>query len=514
MNTKEHRALAAVQKLALEKELARRNLVDFMEYKFRYYHLKPMRRNWHHDLIAEALKACLSGEITRLIINMPPSYGKSEQVVRSFVSHTLGINPRFKFIYTSYGGDLTERISVETRDWIRSKVYQGVFNTKISKSAEQKTDWGTEDGGGLYATTVGGAITGRHANGIIIDDPMKASEAYSRAAREIVKNYFHDSILSRMEEWEGEKAFIILIMQRLHPDDLVGHLLKEQGGIWTHLNLKALEPTKKVYEIEGYRYEREANEPLFPAKHDLARLKQLEVEMGQSAFKAQMLQDPEISEAGFFEESWISEVGLYELPPQSLYIMVDPAMSTKDSADDRGIVVVGWSAKDGIETVVMMDCFSGKWELGEFLEYIVDAMVAYPEASVEVELAGGGHIVVQELRKMVARRNGERRMEGKDMIRNPINGTAPDNKLPKVQKIAAMQPYAQNGQIKIRRGAHGADKFLAELIAFSPDKANNRDNLIDPFATSFLIATPKKAKAERQNQKLRQRKKETGGWNI
>lgn len=409
---------------------------------------------------------------------------------------------------------MTEKISVDTRDWMKSKPYLGIFGTKISKSAEQKTDWGTEEGGGLYATTTGGAITGRHAHGIIIDDPMKASEAYSRATRDGVKSYFHDSILSRMEEWEDEQAFIIIIMQRLHPDDLVGHLLREQGSLWMHINLPVLVPTRVVYELGKFAYSRELDEPLFAAKHNRERLAELELEMGQTAFKTQMLQDPEISEAGFFEAEWIGEIGMYELPEQSLYIMVDPAMSTKATADDRGIVVVGWSIKDGIESVVMMDCYSGKWELGEFLEYIIDAMLSYPTASVEVELAGGGHIVVQELQKLVARKNADRRASGKTMIRNPVNGTAPDNKLPKVQKIAAMQPYAQNGQIKIRRGANGAVKFISELIAFSPDKTHNKDNLIDPFATSWRIANPKKGRVMRVSQNLRQRKKETGGWNI
>lgn len=515
MNTVEKRTIEAIHRLALEKELARRNLVDFMEYKFRYYHLRPFKRNWHHDYVAEALKGCLAGELRRVIIEIAPSYGKTEQVVRSFVSHTLGNNPRFKFIYTSYGGDLTEKVSVETRDWMKSKVYQGIFNVKISKSAEQKTDWGTEEGGGLYATTVGGAITGRHAHGIIIDDPMKASEAYSRASREIVKSYFHDSILSRMEEWEDSKAFIVLIMQRLHPDDLVGHLLREQGGLWTRLHLPAVLPHKTVYELGGFRYEREAEEPLFPAKHNRERLRELEREMGDAAYKTQMLQDPEISEAGFFEDEWIGEIGVAELPQQSLYIMVDPAMSTKETADDRGIVVVGWSVdKDGIERVCMMDCWSGKWELDEFLDYIADAMIAYPEASVEIELAGGGHIVETELRKRVARRNAQRRGQGQDMIRNPINGTPPNNKIPKTQKIAAMQPYAQNGQIKTRRGAHGAEKFRAQMAAFSPEKKSNKDDLIDPFATSWQIANPKRERVTKQSEYLRRRKKTDGGWNI
>ena len=332
--TPQQKALAELKRLELEKELARRDLVDFMEYKFRYYHLKPFKRNWHHDFIAENLKACNDGEITRLAIDLPPSYGKTEEVVKCHSSFTMGRDPLFKFGYTSYGGDLTESVSVETRDWVNSKVYQGLFDTKLSKTATQKTDWKTEQGGGFFATTVGGAITGRHFHGILIADPIKASEAYSRAARDEAYSYFRESILSRLEEFDNSRAYIIIIMQRLHPQDLVGRLLREQGELWTHINLQAINSRPITYIMGDFKYHREANEPLFEAKHSLERLRELEIEMGSAAFKTQMQQDPEITDAGFFMSDWFSEIGRAELPEQNLYIFVDPAMSTKESADD------------------------------------------------------------------------------------------------------------------------------------------------------------------------------------
>jgi hypothetical protein len=515
MLSEQERKLKELAKLNVEKELARRDLVDYMGYKFRYYHLKPFKVNWHHGYIAEHLKACNMGQIRRLMIEEPPSYGKSEQVVRSNVSFTLGQNPKFKFAYTSYGGDLTESVSVETRDWVKSKVYQGLFDIKISRSAEQKTDWKTEEGGGLFATTIGGAITGRHFNGIIVDDPLKANEAYSKAAREEVHSYFKNSIISRLEEFDEANAYIIIIMQRLHPDDLVGRLLREQGDMWTRISLPALNQKPVTYCYGGFEYRREANEPLFAAKHSIERLAELEIEMGPAVFKTQMLQDPEISEAGFFVAEWLPEIGLAELPEQNVYIFVDPAMSTKESADDRGIVVEGWSQRDEMDMVTYMDGWSGKWELDIFLEYIVEAMILYPEADVDIEGAGGGILVGQELPKRIAQHNSRRRAAGKSLIRNRVTVTPPSNKIPKVQKIAQMQPYAQNGQIRIRRGANEADKFIAQMCAFSPDKTHNKDDMIDPFSNGWLIASPKIEKQRKNDEDLRWRKKsKSGGWNV
>jgi hypothetical protein len=506
---------AEIKAVLAERELARRDLLQFIRYTFKYIHKRKFDENWHHAYLSEIFHAIEKGELNRVILNMPPSYGKTEQAARQFVSWALGRNPQRKFIYATYGSDLSEQVSVQTRNIVADAAYRGVFSgVKLSKEQNQKHYWTTDAGGGLYVAGTGGAITGFHGDFLIIDDLLKAIDARSKAARDEAWLYFSESIVSRLQD--KKNGAIIVIMQRLHKDDPTGRILaSEMGQEYLHICLRGIEDEPKRYEFGSFCYERKAGEPLFETREGAKELATTKREMGISGFAAQYQQDPDTIEAGYFTDDMMSRsIGLSECPPLNILIMIDPAMSMKDESDDRAIIVEGWGYENEAELIVFMDCWAGKWTIEEFVERVIDAMELYPQAKTYIEGAGGGHAVAQLLPKAIARRNAKRRENNLSPLFSNAEIYAPDNKISKEQKISVLQPYFNNGQIAFLRTANGVEEFKREAKAWSPDKKHNKDNRLDAFASGWRFGTPKKLKKYVQTGRIRARESGSYGWRF
>ena len=233
-----------VIRVALESDL-----LLFTRYLYREHHKRNFVINSHLEAIAEALHKVYTGETTRLIINMPPRYGKTELAIKMFISWCLAKKPTSKFIHLSYSGDLALDNSSQTKEYINSEAYQNLWQMSLKHDAQGKQKWFNTDGGGVYATSTGGAITGFGAgststnNGfggaIIIDDPIKPDDAFSDVKRKSVNERYTNTIRTRVNSRETP---IIIIMQRLHEEDLSGFLLDGGSGEeWEHLCLPALD---------------------------------------------------------------------------------------------------------------------------------------------------------------------------------------------------------------------------------------------------------------------------------
>ena len=468
----------------LKRELARRNLYDFMKYKFEYYYGNPFLDNWHYGYLCEILNELLKGNITNLLISMPPSYGKSELIARTFIPFALGKNPALKFIYASYGDELSKSISVETRDFFKSKAFEALFG-KQKLIMDKAEHWFNEKGGGLFATTTGGAITGKHCHIGIADDLLKASEAYSEASRKNSIIYFTESFLSRLLATDNIAGRMIVIMQRLHKKDLSGYLKEVAKDEWVDVSLEAINKAKKIYEVGNFRYEREANEALFQKRHNLKQLESIKQTMGEYAFNAQYQQEPENAAGGYFDSSYFDSnlISDFDVPKQKEYIFIDPAESTKDGSDNRAIVCVGISQKDNeAPLIVVMDCFYGKWDNEMFIEQSFSMMDKYPNAEVRIEPKGGGITLTQTLQKQILGLNLKRRNDSKLPLTNLILNFKVPLSLSKHEKIATLLPAYNQGRLKFRRNAVGIGQIKAELIKYNPDRKNNDDNCIDALS--------------------------------
>ncbi|WP_456403523.1 hypothetical protein [Hydrogenimonas sp.] len=506
-----------------ERELARRLLVDYMKYIFKYaqsYRSLEFKENWHHHLIAEALELLRIGkELRRLMLHIPPGYGKTEEAVRMWVSHTLGRNPWHKFIHTTYAADLAVKNSSDVKLIMRDPAYHTLFpNVEIDRTQDEKHFWRTKDGGGMYSVGNGGAVTGFHGHTIIMDDPVKAQEAHSsRANREAYEGHYRGAMLSRLQD--KKHGGILIIMQRLSDIDLAARILKDNPDEYEVISIPALEKRPKVYEIGSFRYERQANEPLFDAWEDYDSLMATKRSMGTTAWSAQYMQDPERVEEGFYTDEDFVTVTDFEIPDQNIGIIVDPADSSADAADNRAIGVYGTSVdEDKMERIVVHDGWFGTWNPTETIEWVIYAMVKYPDAPVFIFNLGGGYTLEHNLKKEVLRRNAKLKAEGKPAIRNRVTIIKHKNvRNEKNAKIEGMQPYFQMHQIQFRREANPEfiGQMKKELKSFNPEKDSPKDDCMETLA-EFVIGghVPPKGVAREKPKETSRRKKRGGGWRV
>ena len=290
-----------------ERDVIRARLLASFELFTRYFFKARERKKFivsdHHEKIIETLIDVFEGRKRRVIINIAPRYGKTELAVKSFIAYSLACNPKAKFIHLSYADQLALDNSEAIKDLIQSHEYQELFpEVQVKKDSKAKNKWYTTQGGGVLARSASGQVTGFGAGetededfesdlfggAIIIDDPLKPEDADSNTVREKVNQRFDSTIRNRVN---SRKTPIIVIMQRLHLEDLSGYLLEKEPDKWDVITLPAIVD-------EGTEDER----ALWEHKHTLEELKQLK-KVNESVFLRQYMQDPQPQEGLVFPKN-------------------------------------------------------------------------------------------------------------------------------------------------------------------------------------------------------------------
>lgn len=330
------------------------------EWPWRYRHLKVVRRY---------LKRVERGELTRLMIFLHPRSFKSQMVTVRWPAYLIERDPLTRVIVGSYNQDLAESFSHETR---RIVTERGVALDPKQQTVNQ---WLTVAGGGLRAVGVGGGVTGRGANVVMIDDPVKSyEEAHSRAYQERVWNWWRFDLLTRLEPHPrtGAEAAVILIMTRWHDNDLAGRILAAEGGDkWEVLRIPALAETQEERDDynagigrppgEADPLGRAPGEPMNPERFNAAALEAKRVEQGLLSFMSLYQQRPTAPEGDMFRREWFEVVDA--LPPGRSVSLVrywDKAGSTNTTAYTAGVLM---ALVDGVYYVVHM--VMGKWGAAE-----------------------------------------------------------------------------------------------------------------------------------------------------
>lgn len=491
-------------------EAAKKNLLHYARWIFSEFYEVEFLESWYHELLCKVLMAVCEGREKRVIINIPPSYGKTEFAVKLFVSWVLGKKPNYRFIYISYSDDLATKTPAETKQIISSEAYKKVFGEKrFSKKADQ--EWYINEngmnGGGMYSSTIAGGVTGFHSDILIIDDPMKAIEKNLSSSRELVKNFYTGTAKTRLRKSNPNSA-IIVIMQRLHEDDLVGYLLREEKEEWLHINLTGIEDKKVVYEFEDFKYIRKANEPLndrFESKEDLKKQR----ESMREDWYSQYMQDPQRIETGYIVEEDFVSISSWEIQEENIAIFVDPAQSIKESADNRAIGVIGASINEKkIPLYTVYDVFYGKWTNKVFCKEIINAMLKYESAKVYIEDAGGGILTHQNLIEELASVNYELKEMGRNQISTSrIELFSPSKKISKNQKLDYTTAYWKNHQIRFKVGANGIEQVKKECRAFDPNKDSKEDDCFEVIANAVVLdkLKPKKKREEQTKSVIKER---------
>lgn len=272
--------------------------LNYTRYFFKQKTGRSFVVNSHHVAICNALDDVLSGKTNRLIINIAPRYSKTELAVKNFISMGLALNPSSKFIHLSYSDDLAHDNSEEIRDIVKSDSYQTLFPyVTIKKDSDSKKKWLTTEGGGVYAVATGGQVTGfgagavddeelfseidsistgKFSGAIVIDDPIKPEDALSDLKRDRVNNRFENTIRNRVN---SRNTPIVIIMQRLHEDDLCGYLQRIEPEKWKVLSIPC------IIQEEG------EERALWPFKHTLEELYAIR-DANSYVFDTQYMQNP------------------------------------------------------------------------------------------------------------------------------------------------------------------------------------------------------------------------------
>ncbi|WXL23925.1 DNA-packaging protein [Ectopseudomonas mendocina] len=364
----------------------------------------------HHRVIQETLDRVISGEIQRLIINVPPGYTKTELATINMIGRGLALNNRARFMHLSYSHNLALLNSSTARAMVKSSAYQAMWPMSLRDDADSKAMWWTENGGGVYASSAAGQVTGFRAGhmepgwqgALIIDDPVKPDDAYSEVVRDGVNNRFNETIKSRLAV---ETTPMVVIMQRIHYHDLSGYLLRGGSGEkWHHLNLPVI-----IDNSESYLAENTHGIPidhglpdgwLWPFKHNESHRTALFAH--RRTAEAQYMQRPRRfnTEGALWTEQLIAAAHALQINQDRhrTVVAIDPQATNSDESDETGIVAAS-SYGAGDKRVFSVDGdYSGKYSPAGWAK---KAMAAYEQHSADaivIETNQGGDMAEETLR--------------------------------------------------------------------------------------------------------------------
>ena len=384
--------------MAEYRALSRRDFHTFMHRGFR--ELNPQVRflhNWHNELIAAKLEACFRGKINRLIINVPPRSLKSHAAAVAFPAYVLGHNPSAQIICASYGQDLASKHSMDCRTLMTSAWYRGLFPTRLSPQKQSLQEFLTTHGGSRLSTSVGGVLTGRGADLIIIDDPLKPDEALSETQRNAVNDWYDHTLYSRQNSKQDCVIIFIIIMQRLHEDDLVGHVLEQE--YWEHIRLPAIAEAEETHFIEtplcSRAIHRHIGEPLHPEREPLAVLEHLRHTIGEYNFAGQYQQSPAPQGGGIIKRQWFKTYTPQGCPEAFDYILQswDTANKVTELSDYSVCTTWGKKGKD----LYLLHVYRKKIDYPTLKRAVAEQAQLWSASVIVIEDKASGTQLIQEL---------------------------------------------------------------------------------------------------------------------
>lgn len=364
----------------------------------------------HHRVIQKTLDRVVSGEITRLIINVPPGYTKTELATINMIGRGLALNSRARFMHLSYSHNLALLNSSTARSIIKSEPYQAMWPMTLRDDADSKAMWWTEQGGGVYASSAAGQVTGFRAGhmqpgwqgALLIDDPVKPDDAYSDTVRGGINDRFNETIKSRLAL---ETTPMIVIMQRIHYQDLSGYLLRGGSGEkWHHLCLPVLIENAEPYPEENTHGIQIAHGLpdgwLWPVKHNESH--RVSLFSHRRTAEAQYMQRPKRfnTEGALWNEQLIAAAHALQISMEKFraVVAIDPATTTSDESDETGIVAASsYGAGDSKQFSVDGD-YSGRYSPAGWAKKAMGAYEQHQADAIVIETNQGGDMAESTLK--------------------------------------------------------------------------------------------------------------------
>ena len=423
--------------------------------EFIYRKTKEQSRWGHHQLIANEFTNISNNSRGRLIVNMPPRHTKSEFASVYFPAWMMGRNPKMKLMQVSHNTELATRFGSKVRNLLASPEYSQIFgDVRLREDAKAKGKWETNHGGEYFAAGVGGAITGRGADLLIIDDPHTEQDSLSEGAMERAYDWYTSGPRQRLQPGGS----IVLVMTRWAEDDLTGRLIKAQkepkADRWKQISFPAIMPS---------------GDPVWPEYWSFEELEKVKASLTIRNWSAQYMQEPTSEEGAIIKRDWW-QVWKGGLPTLKHVIQsYDTAFSKAETADYSAITTWGIFKpfEDEPEAIILLDAVRGKWDFPELKVVALDQYKYWEPKSVVIEQKATGQPLTQEFRRMGI----------------PVIDFVPSKGNDKHTRVNSCAPMFESGQVFYPEGERFAYEVIEECAAF-PHGAN--DDYVDSTTQAML----------------------------
>jgi len=410
----------------------------------------------HHKIFAQKLEDIATGKINRLIVNMPPRHTKSEFASTYFPAWVMGKYPTKKIMQTTHTGELAVRFGRKVRNIMDTEEYKAVF-PEVNLSADSKSAgrWETNKGGEYFAAGVGGAITGRGADLLIIDDPHSEQDALSMTAMDNAWEWYTSGPRQRLQP----KGAIVLVMTRWSQIDLTQRLLNGQkeplADQWEVIEFPAIFP--------------DTEKPLWPEFWSLDELLKVKASLPGIKWNAQWMQTPTAEEGSIIKREWWNEWTHDSLPGVQYIIQsYDTAFSKKETADFSAISTWGVfrPSEDAPDSIILLDCQKGRWDFPDLKRIAQEEYKYWEPDMVLIEAKASGTPLTHELRRLGI----------------PVVNYSPSRGHDKHARMHSVAPIFESGLVWAPKKQFAED--MIEECASFPFSAN--DDLCDTMTQALM----------------------------
>ena len=448
------------QEEALKKLVLRKKILE-LQGKQKEDFLLFVRTVWpefiagnHHKIIAKKFEAIANKDIKRLIVNMPPRHTKSEFASFLFPAWMMGREPRLKIIQTSHTAELAQRFGRKVRNLIDTQDYQNIFpGMELSADSKAAGRWETNAGGEYFSAGVGGAITGRGADLLIIDDPHSEQDALSATALENAWEWYSSGPRQRLQPGGS----IVIVMTRWNTKDITGELIKAQG-----------QPKADQWEIVEFPAILPSDKPAWPEYWQKEELESVKASISVAKWNAQWQQNPTAEEGAIIKREWWQTWEKSQMPGLMHVIQsYDTAFSKKETADYSAITTWGiFMPDEKTPNIILLDMKKGRWDFPEMKEIAYDSYKYWEPESVVIEAKATGMPLTQELR-----------MRG-----IPVINFTPSKGNDKLSRVNAVAPLFQSGVVWAPDEIW-AEEVIEECAAFP---YGEHDDLVDSMTQALM----------------------------
>ena len=426
--------------------------------------------NWHMDLLCHHCEKVYYGEISNLDINIPPRSLKTAIVSILFPTWIWTKKPSFKILSASATSTLSTLINIKRREIIESDEWQSLWPLQLKDYSNKTTKFENLYNGFMQAASVGGSIIGQGADLIISDDLLNVLDAYSRAKREYANNWFSMALFNRVQNKKTAKR--INIMQRLHANDLSGHIAKNHNFDTLIIQM---EKTNQSLGSIKYNDPRKEGEFLQSSRYS-EKEKQDEIGgLGFSGYSSQMQQSPVPIGGGIVKTEWLRYYDYNNLPQTFDHIIISADLSFKGGYMNDYVCFQLWGKKGNVK--YLLDIVRGKWSYKLTKDHFKAFCLKHPTAGIKwIEDKANGPALVDDLRTEITGLQGWPHHTKKNL-----------KDLDKVQRLHLVSQEYENGLVYLPKGVNLVDLFVEELTSFTENgSATGNDDMVDTSTMALI----------------------------